>query len=93
MPTSCNAKRRVPTARYPLASSLPAIKMAGYPCQMPTASYAKLKLFNIFSFRPCWAQASMMLTSNVFCFLVENKNFFSKIPRIHRLQGGCGGIE
>ena len=35
---------RVPTARYPLTSSLPAIKMAGYHCQMPTASLPKLQL-------------------------------------------------
>ena len=35
---------RVPTARYPSTSSLPAIEMAGYHCQMPTASHAKLKL-------------------------------------------------
>ena len=34
---------RVPTARYPLTSSLPAIEMAGYHCQMPTASLAKLE--------------------------------------------------
>ena len=33
----------VPTARYPLTSSLPAIEMAGYHCQMPTASHAKLE--------------------------------------------------
>ena len=35
---------RVPTARYPSTSSLPAIKMAGYHCQMPTASLTKLEL-------------------------------------------------
>ena len=35
---------RVPTARYPLTSSLPAIEMAGYHCLMPTASLAKLEL-------------------------------------------------
>ena len=45
---------RVPTARYPLTSSLPAIEMAGRStlvasylknhCQMPTASLPKLKL-------------------------------------------------
>ena len=29
---------RVPTARYPLTSSLPAIEMAGYHCLMPMAS-------------------------------------------------------
>ena len=44
---------RVPTARYPLASSLPAIEMAGRstlvasylknPCQMPTASLEELE--------------------------------------------------
>ena len=33
---------RVPTARYSLTSSLPAIKMAGYHCQMPTASLAAI---------------------------------------------------
>ena len=36
---------RVPTARYPLTFSLPAIEMAGYHCQMPTASFEKLELF------------------------------------------------
>ena len=35
---------RVPTARYPSTSSLPAIEMAGYHCLMPTASQAKLEL-------------------------------------------------
>ena len=34
---------RVPKARYPLTSSLPAIEMAGYHCQMPTASLTKLE--------------------------------------------------
>ena len=38
---------RVPTARYPLTSSLPAIEMAGYHCQMPTASLAKLENLNL----------------------------------------------
>ena len=33
---------RVPTARYPLTSSLPAIEMAGYHCLMPTASLATI---------------------------------------------------
>ena len=31
---------RVPTARYPSTSSIPAIEMAGYHCLMPTASLA-----------------------------------------------------
>ena len=35
---------RVPTARYLSTSSIPAIEMAGYHCQMPTASLAKLEL-------------------------------------------------
>ncbi|MBO4800575.1 MAG: hypothetical protein J5545_01775, partial [Bacteroidaceae bacterium] len=34
---------RVPTARIPLTDTLPAIKMAGYPYQMPTALLAKLE--------------------------------------------------
>ena len=40
---------RVPTARYPLTSSLPAIEMAGYHCQMPTASHAKLEILLLVS--------------------------------------------
>ena len=36
---------RVPTARYPLTSSLPAVETAGDHCLMPTASLAKLELF------------------------------------------------
>ena len=35
---------RVPTARYPSTSSIPAIEMAGYHCQMPTASLPKLEI-------------------------------------------------
>ena len=35
---------RVPTARYPSTSSLPAIEMAGYHCLMPTASLPKLQI-------------------------------------------------
>ena len=35
---------RVPTARYPLTSSLPAIEMAGYYCLMPTASILRTAL-------------------------------------------------
>ena len=34
---------RVPTARYPSTSSLPAIEMAGYHCLMPMASLPKLQ--------------------------------------------------
>ena len=37
---------RVPTARYPLTTSFPAIEMAGYHCQMPTASLAKREYSN-----------------------------------------------
>ena len=39
---------RVPTARYLLTSSLPAIEMAGYHCQMPTASQAKLEHYTLY---------------------------------------------
>ena len=42
---------RVPTARYPSTSSLPAIEMAGYHCQMPTASLPKLQWIK-YSSRP-----------------------------------------
>ena len=42
---------RVPTARYPLTSSLPAIEMAGYHCQMPMASLTKLEYIILFLVR------------------------------------------
>ena len=55
---------RVPTARYPLTSSLPAIEMAGYHCLMPTASLAKLNSSYFLSFNVLSSMRTILTVSS-----------------------------
>ena len=73
---------RVPTARYPSTSSLPAIEMAGYHCQMPTASLTKLQWINVFlalardKIMKKWTESTANGCNFMCCSLLSCSRFF-----------------